>query len=95
MPREYAELQRKDGGWALRFHSGDDVKQSTDADGHPQTWGSELEALNALAAERWELIATPSASETNHPERTYTRFFLSRERKNEPQVPRLVSVLWG
>ena len=84
MAKEYGELRESgmDREWVLQVSPspGSNVPLSDD-DGNFRTWESELEALNELATEDWELVTAVSQSEADHPERIFVRFFLARERR--------------
>ena len=72
MAKEYGEL------YAFGGRNDEWVLQTSPDDGKLRTWESELQALNDLAREGWELAATTSQSEDDHPERIFSRFLLSR-----------------
>ena len=82
MAKEYGELYPLGGDdekWVLQTSPEPHMSVPlSDDDGNMRTWESELQALNDLAREGWELAATTSQSEADHPERILARLILSR-----------------
>lgn len=81
MAKQYGELHRWGGfhdQWALQTSERPgSTGPLSDANGKVRVWSSEIEALNALAAEGWELASTASQSKADHPDQIYVRFFLA------------------